>query len=91
LQNTPVRWQGILIDHHHGMTLIAEDCRRRGIDVQEWPFASDLRWRGPGIVRVDVSGLITVEGRLSVSDVHRIEFQSLGEQQVKDLWRSMGF
>jgi hypothetical protein len=97
-QNTPVRWQGILIDATpHGLALIAEDCRRRGITIKQWPSDKALNkvvlrtWREPGIIRVDVSGRITQDGQLAVSKVHRIEFEPMSAQQEMEFWRSTGF
>jgi hypothetical protein len=97
-ENRAVRWRGVLLDADpHGLTLIAEDCRRRGITIQQWPSDSALArvrersWREPGVIRVDVSGLITSARVLSVSQVHSIEFQPMSAQQKKEWWRSKGF
>lgn len=101
-QNTPVRWQGILLDATpHGLTLIADDCRRRGINIKEWSEnpsheaalnqVTRRGWRESGIIRVDLSGRITQDGQLAVSDVHRIQFEPMTDQQETTFWRSIGF
>lgn len=101
-QNTPVRWQGILLDASpHGLSLIAENCQRRGINIQRLPDSAPdeaalnqvLRrgWREPGIIRVDVSGRITSGRTLAVSKVHRVQFEPMNEQQRHEFWRSKGF
>ena len=97
-QNTPIRWQGILLDATpHGMMLVAADCQRRSIDIERWPEDQALAqvvqesWHEPGILRVDVSGRITGERGLAIFEVHRIDFEPMSEQERSEFWRSIGF
>lgn len=101
-ERTPVRWQGVLLHTgNHGMAFVADDCRRRGITIKQWPEnapdeaalnqVARQRWRQPGIIRVDVSGRITSDRALAVSEVHRIQFERMSEQEETAFWRSTGF
>lgn len=98
-EHTDVRWQGILLNATpHGMMLRAEDCQRRGIQIERWPVDADdalgrltrQNARESGVIRVDVSGRITAGRMLAVSKVHRIELEPMSEQQETEFWRSIG-
>lgn len=79
-----VRWQGIVLIGHHGSTLIAEDCRHRGIQL-DWQSQQigklfdeiDKRvLRQPGLIRADLSGKIT-SSRLIVFEVHSLTLTAM--------------
>ena len=79
------------------MTLIAGECRRRGITIGSLPKSPSVQsaiqdgCRGPGVIRVDVTGKITSERLLSVSAVHSIAFERMSEAEETAFWRSKGF
>ena len=85
----------------HGYALAAEECQRRGIDLNGtphgWPWLGEvIEQRGleAGLLRADVSGKIVERDgnhRLLVTRVHHLAFERMSDTAVDDYWRSKGF
>lgn len=99
-ENTAIRWKGILIvAQPHGFVLAAEECSNRGISIGRLPEgardmlapATRKSAREPGLIHVEVSGEITDEKTLDVSNIHHIGFEAMSEQQEAEFWQSKGF
>lgn len=97
-----MRWKGVVVGGpHHGYSLAAEECQRRGIALDGtsygWAPLSDALEQHSfetGLLRADVSGKIVERDGSSVlliTKVHRIAFEPMSEAAHDAYWRSKGF
>ena len=77
---------------NHGFTLIADECPKRRIRLVGWPDYPALQaalWKHsavPGVMHVDVSGRITSDRDLAISDVHGFNFEQMTDDEMAVWW-----
>lgn len=77
---------------NHGFSLYAKDCPKRRISVDGWPKDSALRaalWEHSaeqGVMHVEVSGRITTDHELAITDVHKFSFEPMSDNQMAVWW-----